>query len=95
MNSQIASISPFGVFSGQGGIASDQTVTIAATYSYGEITETPTMSVTVTNFTGCISNPYLSRFEARLLSGEIFFEENVDAGGMYKSSLGGMRLTRQ
>jgi hypothetical protein len=87
VNSQIASISPFGVFSGQGGIASDQTVTIAATYSYGEITETATMSVTVTNFTGGISNPYLSRFEARLLSGEIFFEENVDAGGMYESSL--------
>ena len=87
VNSQIASISPFGVFSGQGGIASDQMVTIAATYSYGEITETATMGVTVTNFTGGISNPYLSRFEARLLSEELFFEENVDAGGMYESSL--------
>jgi hypothetical protein len=87
VNSQIASISPSGVFSGQGGIASDQTVTITATYSYGGITETATMGVTVTNFTGGISNPYLSRFEARLLSGEIFFEENVDARGMYESSL--------
>jgi hypothetical protein len=87
VNSQIASISPFGVFSGQGVIASDQTVTITATYSYGEITETATMGVTVTNFAGGIPNPYLSRFEARLLSGGIFFKENVDAEGMYESSL--------
>lgn len=87
VDSRIASISPFGVFSGQGGIAGDQTVTIAATYSHGEITETATMRVTVTDFTGGIPNPYLSRFEARLLSGEIFFEENVDAEGIYASSL--------
>jgi len=87
VNSQIASISTFGVFSGQGGIASDQTVTITATYSYGEITKTATMGVSVTNFAGGIPNPHLSRFEARLLSGEIFFKENVDEGGMYESSL--------
>jgi hypothetical protein len=87
VNSQIASISPFGIFSGQGGIASNQAVTITANYSYGEITRTATMGVTVTNFTGGIPNPYLSRFEARLLSGQIIFEENVDAGGMYESSL--------
>jgi len=86
VDSRIASISPFGVFSGQGGIASDQTVTITATYSYGEITETATMGVTVTHFAG-IPNPFFTRFEARLLSGEIIFEENVDAGGMYESSL--------
>jgi hypothetical protein len=82
----MASISPFGVFSGQGGIASDQTVTITATYSSGEITKTATKSVTITNFTS-IPNPFPSRFDARLLSGTIFFEENVDAGGKYESSL--------
>lgn len=86
VDSRIASISPFGVFSGQGGIASDQAVTITATYSYGEITQTATKGVTVTNFTG-IPNPLATRFEARMLSRNIFFKENVDAGRMYESSL--------
>ena len=49
VNSQMASISPGGVLSCQGGVASDQTVTIIATYSSGGITETDTMDVTITN----------------------------------------------
>jgi hypothetical protein len=45
---QVAQISPGGVLSCPGGVASDQTVTITATYSAGGITETASMVVTIT-----------------------------------------------
>jgi hypothetical protein len=47
---QVAEISPGGVLSCQGGVSSDQTVTITATYSAGGITETASMVVTITPF---------------------------------------------
>jgi hypothetical protein len=86
VNSQMASISPFGVFSCQEEIANDQTVTITATYSSGGITKTDTMDVTIRNFLG-IQNPFPVRFDIHLLSGMIFFDEKVDAEGKYESSL--------
>ena len=54
VNSQMASISPSGVLSCQA-IDSDQMVTVTATYSYGGITETATMNVTITNITTTLS----------------------------------------
>ena len=47
VNSQVAEISPGGVLSCQGGVSSDQTVTIMATYSTAGITETASMDVTI------------------------------------------------
>jgi hypothetical protein len=61
-------------------IASDQTVTVTATYSRGGITETDTMDVTITNVTTI-------PFTAQMVSGEAFFEENSYAGGGYDSFL--------
>ena len=86
VNSQVASISPYGVFSCQEEIASDQTVRITATYSSGGITKTATVDVTIENFTG-IPIPFPpGGFNARLLA-MIFFDEKVDAEGKYESSL--------
>lgn len=83
VNSQMASISPYGVFSCQEEIASDQMVTITATYSSGEITKTATMEVTIKNW-GVIPTAPFDRFIA--LKG-IFFDEKVDAEGKYESFL--------
>ncbi len=84
VNSQMASISPYGVFSCQEEIASDQMVTITANYSSGGITKTATMDVTIENFAGILPIPPFDRFKS--LSG-IFFDEKVDAEGKYESSL--------
>jgi hypothetical protein len=70
----VAEISTGGVLSCQGGVASDQTVTITATYSAGGITETATMDVTITRV------PSIP-FTTQELSGKVFFEENFYAGG--------------
>jgi len=72
-NSQTATISPGGVLYCPS-IASDQAVTVSATYSYGGVTETDAMDVTVTNITTI-------PFTAQMVSGEVFFEENFYAGG--------------
>ncbi len=80
VNPQVAEISTGGVLSCQGGVASDQTVTITATYSAGGITETATMDVTI------IRVPSIP-FTAQELSGKVFFEENFYAGGGYDSHL--------
>jgi hypothetical protein len=80
VNPQVAEISTGGVLSCQGGVASDQTVTITATYSAGGITETATMDVTITHVS---SIP----FTDQELSGKVFFEENFHAGGGYDSHL--------
>jgi hypothetical protein len=74
VNPQVAEISTGGVLSCQGGVASDQTVTITATYSAGGITETATMDVTITRV------PSIP-FTTQELSGKVFFEENFYAGG--------------
>jgi hypothetical protein len=71
VNSQVAGISTGGVLSCQGGVASDQAVTITATYSSGGITETATMDVTI------IHAPMMP-FTAQELSGKVFFEEETD-----------------
>lgn len=81
VNSQIASISPFGVFSGQGGIGSDQTVTITATYSYGEITETATMNVTITMSPTPTPTPTPIGFTAQRLLLVMYFEGDTNAEG--------------
>lgn len=47
---QVAAISPGGVLSCPGGVASDQPVTITATCSAGGITETASVVVTITSF---------------------------------------------
>jgi hypothetical protein len=52
-------------------LASDQTVTIRATYSYGGITQTDTMSVTITNV------PTIP-FTNEELSGKVFFQKYSD-----------------
>ena len=67
VNSQVAGINTGGVLSCQGGVASDQTVTITATYSAGGITETATMDVTI------IHAPSMP-FTEQELSGKVFFE---------------------
>ena len=79
VNPQVAEISPGGVLSCQGGVSSDQTVTITATYSSGGNTETDTMDVTVTNIN--------YRWQPQMLSGQMFYEENIDAEGVYHSYL--------
>jgi len=80
VNSQAASISTSGVLSCQGGVSSDQTVTITATHSAGGITETATMNVALTNIATI-------PFTAQMLSSAILFDENTSAGGNYDSSL--------
>jgi hypothetical protein len=80
VNSQVVEINTGGVLSCQGGVASDQSVTITATYFSGGIIGTATKSVTITNGQ---SIP----FTAQELSGKIFFEEYVGAGGGYSSHL--------
>jgi hypothetical protein len=67
----VAEISTGGLLYCQGGVASDQAVTITATYSAGGITEMATMNVTITNGQ---SIP----FTAQELSGKVFFEEETD-----------------
>ncbi len=79
VNPQVAEISPGGVLSCQGGVSSDQTVTITATYSSGGVTEMDTMNVTITR---APSIP----FTDRELSGKVFFSEYVEGGG-YSSGL--------
>jgi len=76
----VAEISTGGVLSCQGGVASDQTVAVSATYSAGGSTKTATINVTITHV------PSIP-FTAQELSGEVFFEENVSAGGGYDSHL--------
>jgi len=71
VNPQVAGINTGGVLYCQGGVASDQTVTITATYSAGGITETATMGVTITHV------PSIP-FTAQELSGKVFFEEETD-----------------
>jgi len=71
VNPPVAGISTGGVLSCQGGVASDQTVTISATYSAGGIIGMATKSVTITNGQ---SIP----FKAQELSGKVFFEEETD-----------------
>ena len=68
---QVAEISPGGVLSCQGGISSDQTVTITATYTFGGITETDSMDVTVTDVATI-------PFTDEELLGKVFFEEESD-----------------
>jgi hypothetical protein len=80
VNPQVAGISTGGVLSCQGGVASDQTVTVSATYSAGGSTKTAAKDVTITNGQ---SIP----FTAQELSGKVFFEEYVGAGGGYSSHL--------
>ncbi|MGE5285283.1 MAG: hypothetical protein ACM3OG_09975, partial [Actinomycetota bacterium] len=80
VNPQVAEISTGGVLSCQGGIDSDQTVSITATFSSGGITETDTMDVTITNIT-------TSSFTPQMVSGNAFFEENINPGGSSDSSL--------
>ena len=80
VNSQMASISFSGVLSCQGGVASDQTVAVSATYSAGGSTKTAAKDVTITRV------PSIP-FTAQELSGKVFFEENVFAGGGYDSHL--------
>jgi len=79
VNSQVAEISTGGVLSCHG-VSSDQTVTITATYSAGGITETATRDVTI------IHVPIIP-FTEQELSGKVFFEESVSAGGGYASHL--------
>ena len=79
VNSQPATISPGGVLYCPS-IDNNLTVTVTATYSSGEVTETAAMDVTITNLTTI-------PFTAQMLSGETFFEENFYAGGDYDSSL--------
>jgi hypothetical protein len=71
VNSQVVEINTGGVLYCQGGVASDQAVTITATYSSGGIIGTATKSVTITNGQ---SIP----FTAQELSGKVFFEEETD-----------------
>ena len=80
VNPQVAEISTGGVLSCQGGVSSDQTVTITATHSAGGITKTGTMDVTVNHV------PSIP-FTTQELSGKVFFEENFYAGGGYDSHL--------
>jgi hypothetical protein len=82
VNPQVAGISTGGVLSCQGGVASDQTVTISATYSAGGSTKTAAKDVTITNTN---TTPY--PLTAHMLSGRIFFEEQNNAEGDYASSL--------
>jgi len=79
VNHPATKISVNGVLSCQT-ISTDQTVTVTATHSSGGITKTATMDVTLTNI---VTVP----FTAQMLSGAILFDENVDAGGVYESSL--------
>jgi len=80
VNPPVAEISTGGVFSCRGGVASDQTVTVSATYSSGGITKTGTMGVTITNI---IAIP----FTAPMLSGKVFYREDSSGGGASDSSL--------
>ncbi len=80
VDSQVVEINTGGVLYCQGGVASDQTVTVSATYSAGGITKTGTMNVTV------IHVPIIP-FTEQELAGKVFFEEYVGAGGGYSSHL--------
>ena len=80
VNPPVAEISTGGVFSCRGGVASDQAVTVSATYSSGGITKTGTKDVTITNI---IAIP----FTAPMLSGKIFYGEGFSGGGASDSSL--------
>jgi len=79
VNSQAASISASGVLSCLQ-IDNDQTVTVTAAYSFGGITVTATRNV-------ALSNIATIPFTAQMLSGKVFFDENIIPGGGYDSSL--------
>jgi hypothetical protein len=81
VDSQMATIGTDGCLACQGGIDSDQTVTITATYTSGEITKTATMDVTITH----VSAPHIP-FTNEELSGKAFFQESSEGGG-YSSFL--------
>jgi hypothetical protein len=76
---QVAGISTDGVLICNGVVASDLTVTISATYSYGGIAWADSMSVTITNV------PTIP-FTNEELSGKAFFQEYSE-GGSYASFL--------
>jgi hypothetical protein len=79
VNSQVASISAGGVLSCQT-IDTDLTVTVSATYSAGGSAKTAAKDVT-------IANKPTFPFRTSMLSGRMYFEENISAGGDYDSSL--------
>jgi hypothetical protein len=79
VNSQVASISTGGVLSCQT-IDTDQMVTVSATYSAGGSTKTAAKEVTIAN------KPTVP-FRTSMLSLRMYFEENINAGGEYDSSL--------
>jgi hypothetical protein len=79
VNSQAATISTSGVLSCLP-IDNDQAVTVTATYASGGVTETATRNVALTNIATI-------PFTAQMLSGKVFFDENIIPGGGYDSSL--------
>jgi len=79
VNSQAASISTSGVLSCLQ-INNDQTVTVTATFASGGVTETATRNV-------ALSNIATIPFTAQMLSGKVFFDENIIPGGGYDSPL--------
>jgi hypothetical protein len=79
VNSQMASISASGVLSCQT-IDTDQTVTVSATYSTGGSTKTAAKNVT-------IANKPTFPFRTSMLLLAMHFEETINAGGEYNSSL--------
>jgi hypothetical protein len=79
VNSQMASISANGVLSCQT-IDTDQTVTVSATYSAGGSTKTAAKNVT-------IANKPTFPFRTSMLLLAMYFEETINAGGEYDSSL--------
>jgi len=74
VNPQMAEITPGGVLTCNSGVASDQAVTITATYTYGGITKTDSMDVT-------ISDAPTIPFTNEELSGKVFFQEYSEGGG--------------
>jgi hypothetical protein len=82
-----ASISPGGVLSCPQ-VFIDEPVWVTATYSSGGITRTATKVVTIVNITAIPPTPPIPfPFTAHNLSGMTFFEEKIDAGGVYHSNL--------
>jgi len=77
---QEADISADGVLSCHGVNSNDQTFTITATYSSGGVTKTGTKNVS-------IAYVYSMPFANEELSGKVFFEENLSAGGAYDSHI--------
>ena len=79
VNSQIASISARGELSCETD-RQDQTVTVSASYSAGGSTKTASKNVTIAN------KPTVP-FRSSMLLLTMYFEENINAGGEYDSSL--------